>query len=233
MSADLLSERDDLPTMKTRPSAVAGFALVSLVALAFVAATFVRNPVDSSVVSDDGAYALEVVSLLDGGGWSVPHVLAPVDPHGLAYPYESSRVSAKGYFPSGRHVLWAAARLSPCPLPRRSWTPTTPGHGADCHDRAHRIAVHGGGPSGISSRSDVSCSDVATPLQFATALGPHSYGGGDCTLGVWRPPLDEGSSFTSLATSCLRGRCECLGCEVRVCCSSSPPQSWWLGRAYT
>ena len=76
----------DPPPTPSRRSLVGAFILVVVVALVFIVATFVRNPLDSSVTSDDGAYALEVDSLLDGNGWSVPHVLADVDPDGAGVP---------------------------------------------------------------------------------------------------------------------------------------------------
>ena len=63
-------------------------------------------PLQSSVTSDDGAYALHVSALEADGVWSVPHVLAEVDPEGIAYPYQNAGVSDEGFFPAARHAVW-------------------------------------------------------------------------------------------------------------------------------
>lgn len=63
-------------------------------------------PSDSSVTSDDGAYAIQARAAADGE-WSVPHVLAPVDPAGRTYPFLNSPVGENGFFPGGAHVAWA------------------------------------------------------------------------------------------------------------------------------
>ena len=104
-------EPDDRPGPSNR-SLVTAFVAISLIAIAIVLATFAANPVGSAVTSDDGAYALEVVSLLDGNGWSVPHRLANVDPSGVTYPYVNSTVTRDGYFPAGGHLLWAGVLYS-------------------------------------------------------------------------------------------------------------------------
>lgn len=78
---------------------------VGLAALAVVIAWFSIFPADSSVTSDDGAYAIEVMALEDGG-WSVPHVLAEVDVEGVAYPYRNASVTDEGWFPGARHAVW-------------------------------------------------------------------------------------------------------------------------------
>lgn len=63
---------------------------------------------ESSVSSDDGAYALHVRALNDRDSWSVPHVLAEADPAGLTYPYQNSAISDQGFFPAARHPVWVA-----------------------------------------------------------------------------------------------------------------------------
>ena len=79
---------------------------LAVAVLVLVAAWFVLLPVRSSVTSDDGAYAVHVVALEERGSWSVPHVLAEVDPAGVTYPYQNFSVSDEGFFPAARHAVW-------------------------------------------------------------------------------------------------------------------------------
>lgn len=73
---------------------------------------FTFLPPDASVTSDDGAYALEVIALEENDRWSVPHVLAPVDEQGLAYPYANASATSEGWFPGARHAVWVQALRS-------------------------------------------------------------------------------------------------------------------------
>ena len=86
--------------LQRRPATVLFAAVV-----VFGAVWFTFLPMDSSVTSDDGAYALEVRQL-EEGRWSVPHPLAAADPGPVAYPYQNSTITDEGYFPGARHAVW-------------------------------------------------------------------------------------------------------------------------------
>lgn len=80
-------------------------AIVSAAVVVGALLWFVWLPVDSAVSSDDGAYAIQARAVAEGS-WSVPHVLADVDPTGLAYPYQNATISERGMFPAAGHAAW-------------------------------------------------------------------------------------------------------------------------------
>lgn len=80
--------------------------LVLLAGPVFVFLWFEWFAVDTTTVSDDGAYAITALEMQDG--WSVPHLLADTDPEGTYYPYQSPTVTDRGFFLAPRHIAWTA-----------------------------------------------------------------------------------------------------------------------------
>ena len=69
---------------------------------------FLVLPADSSVTSDDGAYAY-AASTLDDGSWDYDYWFAEADPEGDYFPLVLAGSTDGRYYPSTRYPLWTRA----------------------------------------------------------------------------------------------------------------------------